>query len=378
MAVVEWLLDSDPSIRWQVMRDLTDEPAEVVAAERSRVAVEGWGARLLALQGADGQWGTDVVDHIEVPAEGPLPSAEDRKLLREVVGLSQDRMADWLGVTPANIASWESSQAEPEGEQRETYRSALAGFRAAVGTFFPAWTSAFFTLVQLRDLGLVPSSDQARRAVALVRDNSRWDEGGQPFFSGEVEPCINGRVVALGAYFGQDIQAVVDRLLGEQLLDGGWNCEAKRGSTRSSFHTTICVLEGLLEYEQTTANSPEVTAARLRGQEYLLERRMFRRLSNREVVDPAWTLFSFPTRWHYDVLRGLDHLRHAGVAPDQRCSEAVDLVARKRGDDGRWLLENPHPGRVHFEMGEAEGLPSRWNTLRAMRVLDWYEQDQDR
>jgi hypothetical protein len=377
MAVVEWLLDSDPSIRWQVMRDLTDEPAEVVAAERSRVAVEGWGARLLALQGADGQWGTDVVDHIEVPADGPLPSAEDRKLLRELVGLSQERMADWLGVAPTDIAGWETAQLEPDGGLRERYRSALARMRATVGTFFPAWTSTFFTLVLLWDLGLVPSSEPARRAVALVRDNSRWDEGGQPFFSGEVEPCINGRVVGLGAYFGQDVEGVVDRLLGEQLRDGGWNCEAERGSTRSSFHTTICVLEGLLEYEQTTGGSPEVSAARLRGQEYLLERRMFRRLSDGEVVDPAWTLFSFPTRWHYDVLRGLDHLRRAGVAPDRRCSEAIDLVA-KRDDDGRWPLENPHPGRVHFDMGEAERSPSRWNTLRAMRVLNWYEQGQTR
>jgi hypothetical protein len=191
--------------------------------------------------------------------------------------------------------------------------------------------------------------------------------------SGEVEPCINGTAVALGSYFGQDVQGVVDRLLGEQLSDGGWNCEAENGSTRSSFHTTICVLGGLLEHERTMGGSVEVTAARLGGEEYLLRRRMFRRLSTGEVEDPAWTLFSFPARWYYDVLRGLDYLRTAGVVPDERCAEAIDLVEKKRHRDGRWLLENPHPGQVHFDMEDGAGRPSRWNTLRAMRVLDWYE-----
>lgn len=299
MTVVQWLLDSDPSIRWQVMRDLTNEPGDVVAAERSRVASEGWGSRLLALQGADGQWGG--------------------------------------------------------------------------GTCFPEWTSTMNTLSLLWYMGVDPASEEARRAVALVRDNSRWEHAGQPFFSGEVEPCINGRAVALGSYFGQDVQDVVDRLLGEQLSDGGWNCEAERGSTRSSFHTTICVLEGLLEHEPAAGGSAKVTAARLRGQEYLLERRMLRRLSTGEVIDRKWTLFSFPTRWHYDVLRGLDYLRSAGVVPDERLAEAIDLVKKRRGEDGRWPLQNTYPGQTHFDMDEGEGKPSRWNTLRAMRVLGWYE-----
>jgi hypothetical protein len=148
----------------------------------------------------------------------------------------------------------------------------------------------------------------------------------------------------------------------------------KRGSTKSSFNTTICVLEGLLEHEQVTGGSPEVTAARLRAHEYLLERRLFRRLSTGEVIDPTWTMFSFPTRYFYDVLRGLDYLRAADAVPDERAAEAIDLVASKHGEDGRWPLENPHAGQVHFAMDEGEGKPSRWNTLRAMRVLDWYAQ----
>jgi len=241
------------------------------------------------------------------------------------------------------------------------------------GAYFPLWTSTSWTLMLLRDFGLDPGNEEARRAVALVRDNSRWEHDGEPFFSGEVEPCINGMAVAIGSYFGQDVQGVIDRLLGEQMSDGGWNCEAENGSTRGSFHTTIDVLEGLLEHERATGGSREVTAARRRGEQYLLERRMLRRLSTGEVIDPAWTRFSFPTRYFYDVLRGLDYLRSAGVLPDERVAEAVELVKSRRGEEGRWPLENVHAGDTHFDMDDGEGQPSRWNTLRALRVLRWYE-----
>ena len=315
-AVIEWLLDSDPSIRWQVMQDLLGAPAAEVAAERARVATEGWGARLLALQGADGRWAG---------------------------------------------AAWNRG-----------------------------WDSTMHVLMLLREFGLDPASDQARRAVALVRDRVTWRGCGPPecddnlFFAGELEPCINGQVAAVGAYFGQDIvvgeanRGIIVRLLGEQLPDGGWNCEAANGSTRSSFNTTICVLEALLEYELAGGSSPEVTESRLRGQEYLLERRLFRRRSTGEVIaqdrkgGAAWTRFAFPTWWHYDVLRGLEYLRRAGVTPDERLAEAIDLVELKRDGDGRWPLETRHPGQMPVEIDEGEGQPSRWNTLRALRVLDWY------
>jgi hypothetical protein len=300
-SVIQWLLDSDPSIRWQAMRDLIGAPAEEVAAERARVATEGVGARLLALQGVDGSWAG---------------------------------------------AAWNRG-----------------------------WDSTMHVLSLLRELGLDPASDEARRAVGLVRDRVTWrgwDWNGNPFFAGEIEPCINGQVAASGAYFGQDVQRIVDRLLGEQLPDGGWNCEAANGSTRSSFNTTICVLEALLEYELARGSSSEVTEARLRGQEYLLERRLLRRRTTGEVVDPAWTRFSFPTWWHYDVLRGLDYLRRAGVTPDERVAEAIELVDSKHNDDGRWPLENQHPGTMAVVLDEGEGRPSLWNTLRALRVLDWY------
>lgn len=309
-SVVPWLLDSDPSIRWQVMSDLMGAPADEVADKRARVATEGGGARLLALQGADGRWGD---------------------------------------------AAWNRG-----------------------------WNSTLHVLMLLREMGLDPASDQARRAVGLVRDRVTWQGcgpqecDGNPFFAGELEPCINGQVGAVGAYFGQDVGGIVDRLLAEQLPDGGWNCEAANGSTRSSFNTTICVLEALFEHEQAGDGNRELTEARLRGQEYLLQRRLFRRQSTGEVIErdrkggAAWTSFAFPTWWHYDVLRGLEYLRRARVVPDERVTEAIDLVVSKRDGDGRWPLEIRHRGEMPVETDEGEGRPSRWNTLRALRVLNWY------
>jgi hypothetical protein len=309
MTAIDWLLDSDPSIRWQVMRDVTHEPADIVTAERAKVATEGWGARLLSLQASDGRW-------------GGRPWSQD-------------------------------------------------------------WTDTFHVLELLRRFGLDPGSEQARRAVGLVREHVVW-RGGAPvdtpwdnnrFFQGEVEPCINGNVVATGSYFGVDMTPLVDRLLGEQLPDGGWNCEVENGSTVSSFGTTINVVEGLLEHERAVGGSARVGQARRRGDEYMLERRLFRRKSTGEVIDPSWLEFSFPNWYFYDVLRGLDYLRDAGATPDERVTEAITVVEGNRDIDGRWELQNVHEGETHFEMEDGAGKPSRWNTLRAMRVLDWFAQD---
>lgn len=307
-SVIQWLLDSDPAIRWQVMQDVIGAPPDEVAAERARVATEGFGAQLLVLQGKDGTWGG---------------------------------------------AAWNRG-----------------------------WNATMHVLMLLRDMGLDPASAEARRAVGLVRDHVKWQGwetyDGNPFFEGETEPCINGQAGAAGAYFGQDIRVIIDRLLGEQLSDGGWNCEAENGATRSSFNTTICVLEALLEYEQSIESRPEVTEARLRGEEYLLERQLFRRKSTGEIIaqdrkgGSQWAQFAFPTWWHYDILRGLEYLRRAGVAPDERVAEAIDIVESRRSADGRWLLDVRYPGVMPIELNEAEGQPSRWITLRALRVLNWY------
>jgi hypothetical protein len=231
-----------------------------------------------------------------------------------------------------------------------------AGFRGDFSQGQP-WTSTLPTLTLLRDFGIDPNAQPGRETVALVRENSRWEHAGQPFFAGEVEPCINGRTVAIGAYFGVDVDSIVARLLREQLADGGWNCETENGSVRASFATTICVLERLLEHERAASGSARAVAARRRGQEYLLDRRLFRRLSTGEVVDPAWLRFSFPTWWHYDVLRALDYFRAAGDPPDPRLAEAITLLRSKQQPNGTWLLEHTHPGAVHFSMEDGDGHP---------------------
>ena len=301
MAVVDWLMEGDPAIRWQVVADLTDQPSDVVRAERARVATEGWGARLLALQGEDGHWGG--------------------------------------------------------------------------GIYSPKWISTTYTLLLLRHLGLDPGAPETVAVVELVRDRVAWRLNPAPFFAGYGETCVTGMIVALGSYFGVLDQARVgvEWLLAEQLDDGGWNCDAPRHSRSSSFNTTISALEGLLAYEMAGGpGSQGLAGVRSRGQEYLLERRLFKSLSTGEVVNPKWKLFSFPPRWHYDVLRGLEYMRLA-VPPDPRCQEAVALVEDKQRRDGRWPLQNHHRGLEHFSMEEGSGKPSRWNTLRAMRVLRWHQ-----
>ena len=307
-SVTDWLLDADPAVRWQVLRDLTAARPEEIAAERARVATDGWGAALLELQADDGRW------------------------------------------------------------DGGTYRP---GWVDDDKPFFDAWTATHFVLQELRELGLDPDSPEARRGIGLVRDNVRWWMNGARYFDGEVEPCVNGLALANGAYFGQQVDGIVERLLADGLPDGGWNCWVEFGATVSSFHSTICVLEGLLAWERAGGSSTAVSEARRRGEEYLLERRLFRRRSSGEVADPRFTMFSYPTRWYYDVLRGLDYFRATGEPPDERCAEAIDLVAAKRDANGRWPLENVHQGPTHFTMEEPEGAPSRWNTLRALRVLRW-------
>jgi hypothetical protein len=299
-SIVKWLLDGDPSIRWQVMRDLTDAPAEAVAAERARVAREGWGAALLALQTTDGHW-NDAQEH--------------------------------------------------------------------------GWMTTNDALALLRELGVDPADNKVRKAIDRVKGKVTWYQiDGRPFFEGETEACINGRILAAGAYFGADCIRLLRLLLSEQLEDGGWNCEAPQ-SKRSSFHSTICVLEGLLEYERANRPSPAVTEARRKGEEYLLTRRLLRSLSTGEIIDKDWTRFSYPMVWYYDVLRGLDYFRSTGNKPDARLAEAVDIVRQRAHQNGRWPLNlrRRDQNRLAFPIETEVGRASRWITLRAMRVLDWYE-----
>jgi hypothetical protein len=295
---IDWLVDSDPAVSWQAMRDLTDASPAAVASRLARIPHEGIGAQILAAQGPDGPW------HLS-------------------------------------------------GE--------------------PDWLPTLFMLQLLRATGIDPADPAVHAAVARLQAGFRWDQqhGANPFFEGEVEPCINGGALAIGAYLGHPSRSLADRLLSDQLDDGGWNCDAPE-STRSSFHSIICVLEGLLEYQQAVGVAPDVQVARQRGHEYLLQRSLFKRLSTGEVANPEFLEIAFPPRYHYDILRALDYFRASEIAPDPRMDEAVHLVESKRLPDGRWPLDRAYDEALCISIGESAGQPSRWNTLRALRVLAWY------
>ena len=314
--VIDWLLDSDPAIRWQVLRDLCGAPEAAWRTERSKIETHGWGARLFALQDPDGQW-------------------------------------DGGAFVPANFSE---QKWRDEGQP---------------------WTATCWTLAQMREFGLEPTCKCARRTVRLIGDNARWDHDGQPYWSGEVEECINGRTVADGAYFGVDVAPIVERLLGERQTDGGWNCERANGSRVSSFDSTISVLEGLLQYERSVGSTERSREARRSGDEYLLSRQLFRRLSTGEVAAARYLEFTHPNHWQYDILRALDYLRSASIfdqtQPDPRLEAAIEQLRAKRQADGKWLMDQAQRGRRWFDLDDGAGQPSRWITLRALRVLRWWE-----
>lgn len=311
MDVTAYLLEGDPAIRWQVLHDLVDAPADEVAGARALVETEGWGARLLAEQADDGRW------------------------------------------------------------DGGTYKP---GWVDDSRPHFDVWTATHFSLQTLMQYGLDPGSDAARTAIERVRASVRWEHEGERYFDGETEPCINGVALAVGAYFGQDAAPIVATVIAGQLPDGGWNCWDEDGTSRSSFHSTLCVLEGLRAWEQASGGSDELRAVRRRGEEFLLDRRLLRRATDGELVDVRFTLASAAPRWYYDYLRALDYFRLARPERDERCAEAVELLRSRMLPFGMWKEENTHQGpRLFAEDAEAEGFPSRWVTLRALRVLRWWD-----
>ena len=309
--LLDWLLDSDPALRWQVERDLAGVPEGVWRATRARVATEGFGAELLAEQDPDGQW-----------AGGAY--------------------------FPADF------QGDEDGQP---------------------WTATTWTLTTLRDWGL--DATALAGTAELLAGNSRWEYDDLPYWGGEVDCCINSYTLANGAWLGVDVSVIARWFLDHRLPDGGWNCEWVEGSTRSSFHSTLNVLKGLLYHEAVTGGSDELRAARRSGEEYLLDRRLLRSLSTGELVGPWATRFRYPFRWGFSVLNALDYFRaaalHDGVGPDPRLSDAVDVVRAARRPDGTWVQEGRHPGRVWFEVDVQEGDPSRWLTFYGTRVLDWWD-----
>lgn len=307
MDVLSWLLEGDPSVRWQVMRDLTDASPEQITRERARVATDGWGAALLAARDHGGGW--------------------------------------------AGGAFWPSDFSEELYTQEGQ-----------------AWTATFHTMWLLVVLGIDPAGPGVADAIAGAA-TMRWEEGNQAFFDGEVEPCINGRTVGIGSYFGRDMTPVVERLLGERLADGGWNCEAPHNSSVTSFDTTINVLEGLSLYAAAHPD-PRVDEAIACATEYLLERHLFKGLRSGVAPDPVFVQSTFPMQWRYTTLRAMDWMRSVGMAPDQRIGDALDLLRSKQRPDGRWDLDLVIRGRNHLTY-EVQGEPSRWVTMQALRVLRW-------
>ncbi len=299
--ILDWLVDGDPSIRWQVERDLLYKDPETWQATRAEIGQVGWGERLLNQQDEGGTWG--------------------------------------------------------------------------LGLYGPKWTSTTYTLLLLRRLGLPPSNLQAITGCRRLLDDATWIGGGVSLFRGKqfAEKCVNGMVLSLVSYFDvpdSRVASVAEMLSTECLADGGWNCEDYRGATHSSFHTTISVLEGLLEWKRRT-DSNDADEAIANGQEFMLRHQMHLSHRTGEVINQEWLTFHFPPRWHYDVLRGLEHLQDAGASTDQRAADAVELVRSRQRKDGRWGKGSQYSGRAYFVL-ESGSVPGRWNTLRALRVLNWW------
>jgi len=310
---IQWLLDGDPAIRWQALRDLVGAQKRTVERERRKVARDGWGARLLAKQDPEGTWAG---------------------------GLSSDG-----------------------------------------GLYSPKWTSTHYTMLLLRDFGLPASNRQARKACALLLDRGLQRDGGINYgiwakWTGRSETCVTGMVLSILSSFEYDdarLDTLAGHLLAQQMADGGWNCRRPDGATHASVHTTISVLEGLRHYQlHRGRESRRLRAAQGRGREFLLVHRLFRSHRTGQIIKPAFTRFSFPPRWHYDILRALDYFQAVNAPCDPRLSEAIDMVRSSQRRDGRWPLQHSYNGKTYFEL-ERLGAPSRWNTLRALRVLRWWD-----
>jgi hypothetical protein len=304
-SIIEWLLQGDPSIRWQVYADLLDKDEETIRKERKKITTEGWGAKILA---------------------------------------RQDEAGTWAGAL-----------------------------------YSPKWTSTTYTLLLLRRLGLDPDNPGAQKGSRILLEKGFARDGGINYwekYSTQSETCVTGLTLSILAYFNikdQRLISIAEHLLGVRMEDGGWNCRRPYGATHSSFHTTLIVLEAFREYLQKyEEHKEEILHARDRAVEFLLQHRLYKSHRTGRIVRPQMTQFCFPPRWKYDVMSVLDYLRSENIPKDERMQDAIDLLISRRKKDGTWLLPTPHSGRIFFELEKA-GEPSRINTLRGMRILRWWE-----
>ena len=323
----DWLMAGDPAVRWQVMRDLLDYDEDQYLEEQEKVAFTGWGHDFLALQRENGMWSR--------------------------------------------------------------------------GIYTPKWTSTTYTMLTLRRIGLPPGNAQAEMGCQQLVEHGRFADGGINFWTSQAqsEACVTGMVLSVLSHFRYPdvyVDGMVDHLLGRQMPDGGWNCNDHKGDTHSSFHTTLSVLEGLLEYQKAQDEvRMDVETARLRAHEFLLQHRLYRSHRTGEVVKSGMTRMPFPPRWFYDFLKALDYfqdyyrwrsrrvLRYTHPESekmevqhdhDERFSDAIELLKKKRKSNGRWNTMRGPSGEIYFDLEQA-GKPGRWNTLRALRVLRWWEAD---
>ncbi|MCF8241607.1 MAG: hypothetical protein K9J16_09495 [Melioribacteraceae bacterium] len=301
--VINWLLEGDPSIRWQTLRDIAGANKNTFNIERAKIESEGWGAKLLSLQDENGLW--------------------------------------------------------------------------AKGIYTPKWTSTTYTLLLLKRFGLNPNNRQAKKAANILIDKGLYNDGGINFFQSlkNSETCVTGMVLSLASYFKinhEKITSLVDHLLNHQFKDGGWNCQWYRGATHSSFNTTLSVLEALDDFQNfSDYKSTDINISVSKAHEFLFAHRLYKSDKTGKVVSSTFTKFSFPPRWHYDVLRVMDYFQHKKIPFDERMSDGLDLIFKKREKSGKWKLQQKYPGKTFFDM-ENVGEPSRWNTLRSLRVINFY------
>jgi hypothetical protein len=302
--IINWLLAGDPSVRWQVERDLLKENESSYQQTRSLISQKGWGRKLLAEQDPDGTWGG--------------------------------------------------------------------------GLYSPKWISTHYTLICLRRLGLDPSNPQAQKGCQHYLDKTFYElDGGINCHKSYQysETCVTGMTLNFLSYFklpDPRLEDMVTFLLDQQMPDGGWNCESFKGATHSSVHTTISVLEGLLTYQKNLRDDTQITTARERAHEFLLQHRLYQSHRTGETIDARMTRFPFPPRWYYDILRALDYFQAANTKHDQRFEDAIEILQKKQKQELTWPQYRGMSGRVYFDL-EPAGKPGRMNTLRALRVLTWWK-----
>lgn len=286
-------------------------------------------------------------------------------------------MQDLLDTPDSEIES-ERAKTIQEGWGAQILAKQESNGQYGGGIYSPKWISTTYSLLLLRRIGIPHQTELIQKSCKLLLETGLYRDGGINYFKSmkNSETCVTGMVLSLLSYFNfqtDKFNLLLDYLFHEQLPDGGWNCRRYRGDHHGSFHTTINVLEGLHEYLIfQNGRKGEVLESRNKAIEFLLQHRLFRSHRTGRVVDTKMTRLSFPPRWRYDVLRVLDYFRNSKIPYDPRMDDALEILYKKQLDDGRWLLQQNYPGRSFFEMEEV-GKPSRWNTLRALRVFTWFE-----